>query len=467
MTTKFNQQRKFGIEIECLAPAIDYLGSDYCDKHNILKTGGDVRRFNAPASSESLAFEHCTEEKSPCYLLNRTRPWRDIPDFWAAPESCLLQKVHFGLVNSTMSRAQDLLTNWLQDKGLDVHHEGYNHRTVDYWKIIYDGSLSSAVKKCKRAFNNIEKLDYHGIELVSPPLIGESGLTQLELLIKEINKYGTDINTSCGLHVHHDSEFLSLDGLSKLIEFYIIFEGILDSILPESRRGAQNRWAQTMQKCFRGSANTRSIHKKLEFFKKLKNELTTIELSRDRATWYGIRGPVPSSLNHEQSNYGRTDNLKIKGKAAQIYGLIPSDYKNPKFDFDQTRKKRFLSSTVGGDRYHKLYAATPYNTVEFRHHSGTIDPDKILNWVHLTSKIMDFACHAKAKMPTDAPSFELMAEVIHLDPILTKYYLNRQNTFSQKYGTLYYKCSKLPPKPKKEKAKKLPKQPSLKLRIRN
>ena len=464
MTTKFNQQRKFGIEIECITPAIDYLGADYCDKHNIIKYGGNINRFNALGSN--IIYEGRREEKSPCYLLNRTRPWRDNPESWAAPENCLLKKINYGLVSSSMSRAQDLLTSWLTEKGFDVHHEGYNHRTVDYWKIIYDGSLRSTMKKCKKAFNNLESLDYHGIELVSPPLIGEAGLSQLERLIKEVNRYGSDINNSCGLHVHHDSEFLSLDGLSKLLEFYIIFEGILDSLLPESRRGGKNRWAQSMQKKFLLNGNVKSIHKKLESFKKLKQELTTLELTTDRTNWHWEHS-MPNDLHRKQADFGRSDKLKIKGRASKIYGLMPADYKNPKFDFDPTRKRRFLCSTIGGDRYHKLCASTPYNTVEFRHHSGTIDPDKIINWVHLTSKIMDFACHAKTQIPIDTPSFELMAEVIHLDPYLTKYYLRRQNAFTEKYGTLYHKCSKLPPQPKKVKAKKPVKQPSFKLRIRN
>ena len=115
MTTKFNQQRKFGIEIECLAPAIDYLSTDYCHKHSILKNGGNVARFNYPPEEENFIYENRHRDESPCFLLNGTRPWRDNADAQANRANCLLQKVHYGLVSSSMSRAQDLLTSWLQD----------------------------------------------------------------------------------------------------------------------------------------------------------------------------------------------------------------------------------------------------------------------------------------------------------------------------------------------------------------
>lgn len=51
------------------------------------------------------------------------------------------------------------------------------------------------------------------------------------------------------------------------------------------------------------------------------------------------------------------------------------------------------------DRYHKLNLAaySRFGTVEFRHHAGTVDAEKIIAWVHITQAMMERAKRNKVR----------------------------------------------------------------------
>lgn len=53
--------------------------------------------------------------------------------------------------------------------------------------------------------------------------------------------------------------------------------------------------------------------------------------------------------------------------------------------------------TSHGSRYHKVNISSfwRHRTVEFRQHSGTIDFDKISNWVRLLSRLVEFSRHSE------------------------------------------------------------------------
>lgn len=77
----------------------------------------------------------------------------------------------------------------LQDAGIVVAVEGYNHTTRENWKLVTDGSLQG---------NNT-------FELLSPILVGEAGLKELEKVCWVLDLCDAKINDSCGLHVHLDA----------------------------------------------------------------------------------------------------------------------------------------------------------------------------------------------------------------------------------------------------------------------
>lgn len=167
-------------------------------------------------------------------------------------------------------------------------------------------------------------------------------------------------------------------------------------------------------------------------------------------------------LLHPQNKDGRK---MIQYPASTIYGRNINNFRQPERDFSITHKNRFARAFLKGDRYKKLNLCTSYNTIEFRHHSGTTDKNKIINWVALTSKIMDFCSHAKTTLKEDIePSLDNMAELLRLENSNYIYYSNRQQHFLNTYGDIYEECAALPPRPKKKKIRKPPKQPSLKIR---
>lgn len=135
-------------------------------------------------------------------------------------------------------RSQTLATR-LTAAGIDCYVEGYNHRTRDYWKIVTDATISSMS-------------GFRGVELVSPPLKGLDGLAQLSTACKVLNELGAKINTSCGLHVHHDARDLDFEAWKILAKSYVKYEDTIDAIMAPSRRGNSCQWARALAGSYAG-----------------------------------------------------------------------------------------------------------------------------------------------------------------------------------------------------------------------
>ena len=186
------------------------------------------------------------------------------------------------------------LANALNEAGINCNYEGYNHTTRNHWKIVRDSSI-------------------HGnkpFELVSPPLKGEEGLEEIKKVCQVLKTLGAQVNTSCGLHVHHDAGDLNLDNFKNLYSLYTRFESTIDQFVPESRRGNNNNFCKTLQ---------------------------------------GLNDQIHQSRSLEE----------IK--------------------------------TATGSRYVKLNIQSywRHGTIEFRHHPGTINPTKIINWIILTQLMVE------------------------------------------------------------------------------
>lgn len=418
-----NSERPFGIEIECFIP--DMINNWHCLTHDI--TRGHQHPESPCQKLDELDLV-CRVDERPCVYQNNR-------------EYLIIDSNNY---RSTGSSAQKELENYLTlNTPYSFESQGYNHQTRDYWKIIYDGSLDSHQKDIP---DMTEKPWFWATELVSPKLYGSGGLTETTSTIECLRKSGAYINRQCSLHVHHDAQYLSLAGLSKLIEFYIIYEGVLDSILPKSRRGTNNRWAQSMHKYTK--SRSKNIRKKLAKHKLDYNEYTD-----------------PNLIIHCFKQYHASDKYRIKYPACEIYGRNVDGYVLPERDFSTSHKYKFARAVLNGDKYKKLNVYTTYNTIEFRHHSGTTDKNKIINWIALTSKIMDFCSHAKTSLKEDIePSLENMSELLRLENSNFTYYYNRQQHFLNTYGDVYEECAALPPRPKKKKIRKQPTQPLLKIR---
>ena len=94
-------------------------------------------------------------------------------------------------------------------------------------------------------------VNYEGLELVSPILYGEDGLRQLKTACKMLKDIEAKVDKSCGIHVHHDAreaeQRMGVTFFKKLYYIYWRFEGTIDSMMPESRRGNNNKYCRSVR----------------------------------------------------------------------------------------------------------------------------------------------------------------------------------------------------------------------------
>jgi len=173
-------------------------------------------------------------------------------------------------------------------------------------------------------------LDDCGKEFQTPKLSGEKGEKVLKDLCQELNDNGFYVNRTCGLHIHLDAKDFQgeTEKIKKLMLFYLIIEPLLFSYLPFSRR--KNRYCLPLSEFYHENEIRNA------------NSITDIE-----QMWY-----------REQSQE-QVENRK-------------------KYRYDGTR--------YAGVNLHSLLGNSH---LEIRHHSGTIDYNKIINWIRLHVRILD------------------------------------------------------------------------------
>jgi hypothetical protein len=145
------------------------------------------------------------------------------------------RKCNSTLIDSSVSRLNlSLLWNLGKLPRL-CFDEDYNHVTRDYWKIVEDCTV----------YPNDEDWGCSTMEVVSPPLRGQDGLAELVRVLTVLSELGCTVNDTCGLHVHHDASDLDAEAVRTLAKTYLKFEGVIDSLLDESREN--HRYAQTLK----------------------------------------------------------------------------------------------------------------------------------------------------------------------------------------------------------------------------
>jgi len=130
----------------------------------------------------------------------------------------------FGVEIEFIGRDYQALIREMTRRGLTVSYEGYTHRVrPGAWKIVTDASV------------------YNGYELVSPPLRGADGESQVRKAAESLTAAGMRVSRACGLHVHHDVNDLDLDTFKRLYRGWAANQRSIDQLVAASRRGGQ--WA--------------------------------------------------------------------------------------------------------------------------------------------------------------------------------------------------------------------------------
>ena len=126
----------------------------------------------------------------------------------------------FGIEIEAYNYSRERLACELREAGIEVMVEGYNHTTRPHWKLVTDSSLNG---------NDT-------FELVSPILVGEAGLRELEKVCWVLDLCDVKVNESCGLHVHIDAVGFSMETWRNLALSYKHLEPVIDKFIPASRR---------------------------------------------------------------------------------------------------------------------------------------------------------------------------------------------------------------------------------------
>jgi len=201
--------------------------------------------------------------------------------------------------------------------------QSYNHNTQQIWKVVQDSSV-------------------RGWEIVSPPMKGSQGLMELSAVCKALNALEVKVNTTTGLHVHHDARDLSGQEVGMTYSLYATFQHIFNMMVAPSRRNSH--------------------------FARPLNWMLLTNSGRDN-----FKGEIRNTNNRSNMN-GIEWKLRDRLNAGGMHSYTSVDCMS-------------------------LYR---HGTIEFRQHQGTINATKIWNWVLMTQSIIE-AAREKKILPK--PSF--------------------------------------------------------------
>ena len=168
-----------------------------------------------------------------------------------------------------------------------------------------------------------------GLEAVSPILQGEDGLNQVAAVCRALDRAGAKVDRRCGYHVHLDCADFELRHFKKLVKLWLKFEDVFDTFQPPSRRSDTNTYCRSNLARF---------------------------------------GAIETGESQAES-------------CSRAFEAI-----------DRTKSIQELGSLFAS-RYHKLnvQAYFRHRTIEVRHHAGTINAEKAVNWVRLMMEFYETA----------------------------------------------------------------------------
>lgn len=178
-----------------------------------------------------------------------------------------------------------------------------------------------------------------GAEVVSPILSGPEGLKHLYNVVTLMKNNGISANKSCGLHVHVFAKDHKKSRVLNVFHRYSKFEKTIDKWISFDRRDNKNRYCHST-----------------------KNNDVLDNISVD-----DILDEMGGRLSFEQ-------------QITALYNAIVN--KKTSTPSEKKVTEKITDNYFDSERYCKvnLSAYQDLGTVEFRHHHGIVDPDRIKNW---------------------------------------------------------------------------------------
>jgi hypothetical protein len=197
------------------------------------------------------------------------------------------------------------------------------------------------------------------VEIQTSLLGGKKGEDTIRAFCKKLQDADSYVDRTCGLHIHIDLRDLHGDitsygtstptkgvrKIANIISFYTLFEDCITMFLPANRRN--NRFC----KYIRGEFSL--------------SRLAEVETFEDLMLYWYKTNDIESAFSHMREHYNQS----------RYYGM-------------------------------NLHAFFQHQNVEIRHHSGTLNAQKILEWVNLHTAIIDHCIKADTTLDTIQNDFE-------------------------------------------------------------
>lgn len=141
----------------------------------------------------------------------------------ARPAAPAMRK--FGVEIECVGASRSRIIEEAARRHLLVESQSYNHRDVNFTKIVNDGSIRG------RDAN----------EVVTPPL---NGWDELSAICESIRAAGGRVNKSCGLHVHLDFSEMDAAHAQRIGHNYYMLSPIISNSLAPSRTNNRFCWVR-------------------------------------------------------------------------------------------------------------------------------------------------------------------------------------------------------------------------------
>merc|ERR1712217_314194 len=252
----------------------------------------------------------------------------------------------------------------------DILHSLNIGTEAECWSVVEDKSIESDVPRSRERVN-WKQMSQYPIELISPILqFDRPTLSMLESICDSLqHRIRANINESCGFHVHFDAADLSLGDIIKISINYANFESVIDSFLHRSRRGNCNPYIRSL------------VH-------------------------------ITDHIDELRDILENEDHLYDKSSLSVLSMLNPNKSSPRKFFKWNMSNSFYFNFSRSGLNQNKESEAI--NTIENRHHHGTVDVEEIINFI-----LFNFAfIHSSKTKPVILEmqhSFQALADFIGND----------------------------------------------------
>lgn len=255
-------------------------------------------------------------------------------------------------------------------------------QAFDKWgtSIVSDGSLPST-----------------GSEVVTQPAGGDNWVDMITEICDGLKVAKAEVSRQCGLHIHVDATDMNIWDMRRLIKLYGACEDALYSVI-HPKRGARPV----------DDSGNYSIKCGEEYLAMISQ---TGKWSKSTA----LKAQYADTTQALESNPYLMDSKgrKVNKGTKQYDSLVLREVK-------RKTQGKYHHTRYKGLNLHSYWLR---GTVEFRHHHGTVDAEKILNWSTICGSIVEWAhAHSDAELKTligDPPkvltgdaSFTVLSKVI-------------------------------------------------------